>query len=78
MKSVVSGLTIAGVALGVLLLVVIIISLFSRKSSRHSSHFFDEEKFSQQKSFSLASQELSKDLRPDISRDYKGTNFVLI
>lgn len=70
-KSLVTGLTIAGIALGVLVLLVIIISLFSRKSSRHSSHFFDEERFSQQKSFSLASQELPKDLRSDICKDYK-------
>lgn len=76
-KSLVTGLTIAGIALGVLVLLVIIISLFSRKSSRHSSHFFDEERFSQQKSFSLASQELPKDLRSDICKDYKG-NYWLI
>ncbi|KAM6562854.1 hypothetical protein CsatB_022852 [Cannabis sativa] len=70
-NSIARGLTIAGIALGVLVLLIVIISLFSRKSSRHSSHFYDEERFSQRKSFSLASQELSKDLRSDICKDYK-------
>ncbi|PON90629.1 Tyrosine-protein kinase [Trema orientale] len=76
MKSIVRGLTIAGIALGVLVMLIVVISIFSRKSSRHSSHFFDEERFSQRKSFSLASQELPKDLRSDICKDYKDDMLV--
>ncbi|KAL5554273.1 hypothetical protein UlMin_041674 [Ulmus minor] len=65
-KSLVRGLTIAGIALGVLVFLVLIISIFSRRSSSRSTHYFDDERFSQRKSFSLASQELPKELHSDL------------
>ncbi|KAJ7952087.1 putative Strubbelig receptor [Quillaja saponaria] len=71
-KSVISGIAIAGIALGVLAVIVILIAFFSRRSSSPSSHFLDEERFSQNRSFTpLTSQELSKDLHDDIPRGYK-------
>ncbi|KAF3432314.1 hypothetical protein FNV43_RR27054 [Rhamnella rubrinervis] len=67
------GLTIAGVALGVLLVLIIIISVFSRKKSVNSSHFLDEERLSHRKSFSLGSRGQSGDSRRDF-RDYKSVD----
>ncbi|XP_042497333.1 protein STRUBBELIG-RECEPTOR FAMILY 4-like isoform X2 [Macadamia integrifolia] len=58
-KSGLSGLAIGGIVMGVLVAVVILIALFSRKSSS-SSHYLDDEKLSQRRSFTpLVSQELS-------------------
>lgn len=64
------GLTVAGVALGVLVVLVIIISVFSRKKYEHSSHFLDEERHSQRKSFSLGTREQSGDLHRDFRGNY--------
>ncbi|KAK2432217.1 STRUBBELIG-receptor family [Trifolium repens] len=61
-KSVVTGVVIAGVTFGVLAVIIIIVSLSKRRSSLPSSRFIDEERRSQNRSFTpLASQELSKD-----------------
>ena len=68
-----SGAAIVGIALGVLEAVGALIALFSRRKSSPSSHFLDEERSSQSRSFTpLASQELSKDLPTNISNDFKG------
>ncbi|KAL4600330.1 hypothetical protein ACB092_11G190900 [Castanea dentata] len=76
-KSVMSGASIAGIALGVLAAIGVLIALFSRRISSPSSHFLDEERSSQSRSFTpLASQELSKDLPTDISNDFKGHRLV--
>ncbi|KAK7832291.1 protein strubbelig-receptor family 5 [Quercus suber] len=62
-KSVVSGAAIVGIALGVLAAIGALIALFSKRKSSPSSHFLDEERSCQSRSFTpLASQELSKDL----------------
>ncbi|XP_061361366.1 protein STRUBBELIG-RECEPTOR FAMILY 5-like [Gastrolobium bilobum] len=76
-KSVVSGVAIAGIAFGVLAIIIIVIALSKKRSSLRSSlpssHFMDEEKNSQRRSFTpLASQELSKDSGADVSKEYKG------
>ncbi|KAF3959797.1 hypothetical protein CMV_015426 [Castanea mollissima] len=76
-KSVMSGASIARIALGVLAAIGVLIALFSRRKSSPSSHFLDEEISSQSRSFTpLASQELSKDLPTDISNDFKGHKSV--
>ena len=68
-----SGAAIVGIALGVLAAIRALIALFSRRKSSSSSHFLDEERSSQSRSFTpLASQELSEDLPTDISNDFKG------
>nr|POE53922.1 protein strubbelig-receptor family 5 [Quercus suber] len=75
-KSVVSGAAIVGIALGVLAAIGALIALFSKRKSSPSSHFLDEERSCQSRSFTpLASQELSKDLPTGISNDFKG-NFL--
>ncbi|KAG6730638.1 hypothetical protein I3842_01G090800 [Carya illinoinensis] len=72
-KSVKSGVTIAGIALGVLAAIGILIALFSRRKSPPPSHFLDEERISQRRSFTpLASRELSKDFHTGIRKDFKG------
>uniref|UniRef100_A0A7N2LPQ7 Uncharacterized protein n=1 Tax=Quercus lobata TaxID=97700 RepID=A0A7N2LPQ7_QUELO len=72
-----SGAAIVGIALGVLAAIGALIALFSRRKSSPSSHFLDEERSSQSRSFTpLASQELSKDLPTDISNDFKGHRSV--
>lgn len=66
-------MAIAGIAFGVLAVIIIVVALSKRRSSLPSSHFTDEEKHSQHRSFTpLASQELTKDLVADVSKDYKG------
>ncbi|KAG6730640.1 hypothetical protein I3843_01G085700 [Carya illinoinensis] len=71
-KSVKSGVTIAGIALGVLAAIGILIALFSRRKSPPPSHFLDEERISQRRSFTpLASRELSKDFHTGIRKDFK-------
>ncbi|XP_059459225.1 protein STRUBBELIG-RECEPTOR FAMILY 5-like [Corylus avellana] len=71
-KSVKGGVAIAGIAMGVLVVIGILITLFSRRKSSPSSNFLDEERISQRRSFTpLASQELSQDLRADISKSFK-------
>uniref|UniRef100_K7KYS4 Protein kinase domain-containing protein n=1 Tax=Glycine max TaxID=3847 RepID=K7KYS4_SOYBN len=60
-KSVISGVAIAGIAFGVLAVIIIVVAL-SKRSSKPASHFIDEERRSQHRSFTtLASEELSKD-----------------
>ncbi|CAI8601504.1 unnamed protein product [Vicia faba] len=73
-KSVVTGVTIAGIAVAVLIVVILIVALSKRRrSSVPSSHFIDEDRRSQHRSFTpLASQELSKDLGSDDSTKYNG------
>ncbi|TKY64715.1 STRUBBELIG-RECEPTOR FAMILY 5 [Spatholobus suberectus] len=72
-NSVVSGVVIAGIAFGVLAVIIIVLALSKRKSSIPSSHFIDEERRSQHRSFTpLASQKLSKDSGADVSKEYKG------
>ena len=76
-KSVVTGLTIAGIAFGVLVVIIIVVALSKKRSSRPSSHFIDEERRSQHRSFTpLASQELSKDSAADVCTEYKGFKSV--
>ncbi|KAK4587615.1 hypothetical protein RGQ29_018860 [Quercus rubra] len=76
-KSVLSGAAIAGIALGALAAIGVLIALFSRRKSSPSSHFLDEERSNQSRSFTpLASQELSKNLPTDISNDFKGHRSV--
>ncbi|KAK4748322.1 hypothetical protein SAY87_014908 [Trapa incisa] len=74
-KSGVNGLAIAGIIFGVLLALVVAISLFSRRSSSSSvpSHFLDEERASpRSQTFTpFTSQELSRDMRPEIFKDFK-------
>ncbi|GAU16148.1 hypothetical protein TSUD_297780 [Trifolium subterraneum] len=61
-QSVVIGVVIAGVTFGVLAVIIIIVALSKRRPSFPSSRFIDEERHSQDRSFTpLASQELSKD-----------------
>ncbi|KAG5016459.1 hypothetical protein JHK85_022595 [Glycine max] len=72
-KSVISGIAIAGIAFGVLAVIIIVVALSKRRSSKTSSHFIDEDRNSQHRSFTpLASQELSKDSGHDVSKDYIG------
>ncbi|RDX71756.1 Protein STRUBBELIG-RECEPTOR FAMILY 5, partial [Mucuna pruriens] len=72
-NTVVSGIVIAGIAFGVLAVIIIVIALSKRRSTLPSSHFIDEERRSQRKSFTpLASQQLSKDSGADVTKDYKG------
>lgn len=67
-------MAIAGIALGVLVAIGVLIALFSRRKSSPSSNFLDEERLSQRRSFTpLASQELSQDLRADMSKGFKGS-----
>jgi hypothetical protein len=67
---------IAGIAMGVLVVIGVLITLFSRRKSSPSSNFLDEEMISQRRSFTpLASQELSQDLRADITKGFKGFFF---
>ncbi|KAM1240678.1 hypothetical protein ACFX15_045428 [Malus domestica] len=73
-SSVVTGVTIAGIALGVLLLLAIIIALFSRRK-RSSSHLLDDDRLSQRKSFRTYS---SKDLSKELTSDYKDSAAVSI
>jgi interleukin-1 receptor-associated kinase 1 len=64
---------IAGVTFGVLAVIIIIVSLSKRRSSLPSSRFIDEERRSQNRSFTpLASQELSKDSGNYVCTEYKG------
>ncbi|KAL5160162.1 Protein STRUBBELIG-RECEPTOR FAMILY 5 [Glycine soja] len=71
-KSVISGVAIAGIAFGVLAVIIIVVAL-SKRSSKPASHFIDEERRSQHRSFTtLTSEELSKDSDADFSKDYKG------
>ncbi|KAG5008555.1 hypothetical protein JHK87_017070 [Glycine soja] len=75
-KSVISGVAIAGIAFGVLAVIIIVVAL-SKRSSKPASHFIDEERRSQHRSFTtLASEELSKDSDADFSKDYKGGLFL--
>lgn len=68
-----NGAAIAGIVLGVLVVLVIIIALFTRKSSSGSSHFLEEDRFSQHRPFSpLASKQLSIDLPPDTPKKFIG------
>ncbi|XP_027344843.1 protein STRUBBELIG-RECEPTOR FAMILY 5-like [Abrus precatorius] len=72
-KPVVRELAIAGAAFGLLAIIIVAVALSKRKSSSPSSHFTDEEKHSQHKSFAtLSSQELSKDSNTSVSKEYKG------
>lgn len=68
-------MAITGIALGVLVVIGVLIALFSRRKASPSSDFLDEERLSQRRrSFTpLASQELSQDLRADITKGFKGT-----
>ncbi|WJX42566.1 Protein STRUBBELIG-REPTOR FAMILY 5 [Trifolium repens] len=76
-KSVVTGVVIAGVTFGVLAVIIIIVSLSKRRSSLPSSRFIDEERRSQNRSFTpLASQELSKDSGNYVCTEYKGFKSV--
>ncbi|XP_060217454.1 protein STRUBBELIG-RECEPTOR FAMILY 5 isoform X2 [Lycium barbarum] len=67
---------IAGIVLGVLLLLGVIIALFSRKrSSSTSSHFVEEDKFSQHQRFTpLSSQELSSGVRANRHDDFRDSS----
>ncbi|TQE12500.1 hypothetical protein C1H46_001891 [Malus baccata] len=67
-SSVVTGVTIAGIALALLLLLAIIIALFSRKKRSSTSHLLDDDRLSQRKSFRIYS---SKDLSKELTSDYK-------
>ncbi|XP_057453966.1 protein STRUBBELIG-RECEPTOR FAMILY 5-like isoform X2 [Lotus japonicus] len=73
-SSVISGVVIAGIAFGVLAVIIVVVALSKRRrSSLPSSHFIDEERHSQHRSFTpLASQELCKDSGDDVSKEYKG------
>ncbi|WMV34930.1 hypothetical protein MTR67_028315, partial [Solanum verrucosum] len=66
---------IAGILLGVLLLLGVIIALLSRrKRSSPSSHFLEEDKFSQRQPFTpLASQELSSSVRANMQEEFRET-----
>lgn len=67
-------MAIAAIALGILALIGFLIALLSRRKSSPSSHFLDEERLSQHRSFTpLASQELPQDLHPNISKDFTGS-----
>lgn len=73
-----SGEAIAGIVLGVLVILGIIIALFSRRSSKPSSHFLEEDRLSQHRPFTpLASQELSSDLYTDRQKSFKGEHTSL-
>ncbi|KAH0982215.1 hypothetical protein GBA52_009392 [Prunus armeniaca] len=63
-SSVATGLTIAGIALAILLVLAIIIALFSRRRRPSTSHLLDDDRLSQRKSFgaSYSSKELSREL----------------
>ncbi|XP_009616311.1 protein STRUBBELIG-RECEPTOR FAMILY 5 isoform X2 [Nicotiana tomentosiformis] len=73
-----SGLGIAaiiGIILGVLLLLILIIVLFSKKRSSPSSHFLEEDRFSQRQRFTpLSSQELSSDTRGNMREDFRDSS----
>ncbi|CAK8565196.1 unnamed protein product [Lathyrus sativus] len=73
-KSIVTGVAIAGIVFGVLIVIILIIALCKRRRSFvPSSHFIDEDRRSQHKSFTpIASQELTKGLGYDDSTKYKG------
>ncbi|XP_058767406.1 protein STRUBBELIG-RECEPTOR FAMILY 5-like isoform X2 [Vicia villosa] len=73
-KSVITGVAIAGIGFAVLIVIILIVALTKRRrSSVPSSHFIDEDRHSQHRSFTpLASQELSKDLGPDDCTEYSG------
>ncbi|MCD7470975.1 hypothetical protein HAX54_011232 [Datura stramonium] len=71
-----SGLAIAGILLGVLLLLGVIIALFSRrKRSSPSSHFHEEDKFGQHQPLTpLSSQELSSGVRANMHEDFRDSS----
>ncbi|CAH9130100.1 unnamed protein product [Cuscuta epithymum] len=72
MKSGLSGMAVAGIIMGVLLLISIIIALISKRSSSTSIHYFEDDKLSQQRPISpLASQELSIDMFPDMHKGFR-------
>lgn len=60
-----------------LVVIILVVALSKRRrSSVPSSHFIDEDRHSQHRSFTpLASQELSKDLGPDDCTEYNGGFF---
>ncbi|KAK9923925.1 hypothetical protein M0R45_032322 [Rubus argutus] len=68
-SSVATGLTIAGIAFGVLFLIAILIAFFSRKKRSSNSHLLEEDRLNERKSFSMFS---SRDLTKDLHSDYNG------
>jgi len=77
-KSVISGVAIAGIVIGVLAVIIILLALCKRKSSKPSSHFIDEEKHSQGSSSFVTSQELPKDSGANVNKESKGDLFLLV
>ncbi|XP_019248009.1 PREDICTED: protein STRUBBELIG-RECEPTOR FAMILY 5-like [Nicotiana attenuata] len=75
-KSGLGAAAIIGIILGVLVLLILIIVLFSKKRSSPSSHFLEEDRFSQRQRFTpLSSQELSSGTRGNMREDFRG-NFT--
>lgn len=70
-SSVATGLTIAGIAFGVLFLLAILIAFFSRKKRSSNSHLLEEDRLNERKSFSMFS---SRDLTKDLHSDYNGNS----
>ncbi|KAK7254993.1 hypothetical protein RIF29_28392 [Crotalaria pallida] len=72
-KSGVSGVAIAGIAIGALVVIIIIVALVKKKSSSTSSSLIDDESHSKHRPFTpLASQELTKDFGADDDDDVTG------
>ncbi|XP_029129141.1 protein STRUBBELIG-RECEPTOR FAMILY 5-like isoform X2 [Cajanus cajan] len=72
-KSVLSGVAIAGIAFGILVVIIIAVALCKRRSSRPSSHYIEEEGRSKHKSFT--SQELPRD---DVNKGFKSMDSTSI
>ncbi|XP_016499506.1 protein STRUBBELIG-RECEPTOR FAMILY 5 isoform X2 [Nicotiana tabacum] len=74
-KSGLGAAAIIGIILGVLLLLIFIIVLFSKKRSSPSSHFLEEDRFSQRQRFTpLSSQELSSGTRGNMCEDFRDSS----
>ncbi|KAK6911165.1 Leucine-rich repeat [Dillenia turbinata] len=71
-KTSTSGVTVAGIVIGILVVLAALIVLLARKSKAPSSHYLEDERFSQSRSFTpLASQELSNDAHDGVRRDFR-------
>lgn len=67
-----SGIVIAGIVIGVLVIIALVIALFSRRSPP-PSHYFDDEKLSNDRPYNPFAPPESSDDMPN----YKG-NFLLL
>ncbi|KAK6915229.1 Leucine-rich repeat-containing N-terminal, plant-type [Dillenia turbinata] len=71
-KSSTSGVAVAGIGIGILVVLAALVALLARKSKTPSSHYLEDERFSQSRTFTpLASQELSNDRRDDVRMDFR-------